>query len=141
MPTPTAAARMSQIWRRARPSCGSACWRPPTATPPPTARSPGPPTCPARTDALAAAADPPLEIAECAAEAAEAAAEVAAGAGTWAFGADAVVASELAAAAARGAALLVSANLGSASDDPRLARAREAAERAERSVPDRDRKR
>ena len=96
---------------------------------------------PSRADALAGAADPPLEIAERAAEAAEAAAEVAVSAGAWAFSADAVVASELAAAAARGAALLVSANLGSGSDDPRLARAREAAGRAERSVPDRSRTR
>lgn len=92
---------------------------------------------PGRTDALARAAGPPLQIAELAAETAEAAAEVAARSGTWAFGADAVVASALAATAARGASLLVAANLGSASDDPRLARAREAAARAERSVPDR----
>jgi formiminotetrahydrofolate cyclodeaminase len=96
---------------------------------------------PARADALAGAADPPLAIAERAAETSEAAAEVAARAGAWAFSADAVVASGLAAAAARGAALLVSANLGSGSGDPRLARARDAAERAERSVPDRARNR
>jgi formiminotetrahydrofolate cyclodeaminase len=96
---------------------------------------------PSRSHALALAADPPLRIAELAAETAEAAAEVASRSGAWAFGADAVVASELAAAAARGAALLVSANLGSGSEDPRLARARDAAERAERSVPDRPRNR
>ena len=83
-----------------------------------------------RATALAAAADPPLAIAECAAEVAEAAAETAACARDWAFGADAAVAADLAAAAARGAARLVEANLGSGSDDPRVARAREAAERA-----------
>ena len=84
----------------------------------------------ARDTALAAAADPPLAIAECAAEVAEAAAETAARARPWAFGADAAVAADLAAAAARGAAQLVDANLGSGSDDPRVARARESAERA-----------
>ena len=48
-----------------------------------------------RATALAAAADPPLVIAECAAEVAEAAAETAARARDWAFGADAAVAAEL----------------------------------------------
>jgi formiminotetrahydrofolate cyclodeaminase len=91
----------------------------------------------ARTEALALAADPPLQIAECAAETAEAAAEVSTATGTWAFGADAMVAARLAAAAAAGASVLVAANLGSASDDPRVARARDAADRAQRAVPDR----
>ena len=87
-----------------------------------------------RVAALAAAADPPLAIAECAAEVAEAAAETAGVAHEWAFGADAAVASELAAAAARGAARLVEVDL-AGSDDPRVARAREAAERASGAVP------
>ncbi len=87
-----------------------------------------------RAAALAAAADPPLAIAECAAEVAEAAAETAGVAREWAFGADAAVASELAAAAARGAARLVEVDL-AGSDDPRVARAREAAERASGAVP------
>lgn len=83
--------------------------------------------------ALELASDPPLAIAESAAELAEAAAEVAA-AGSWAFTADAVVAGKLAAAAAEGGAQLVVANLGASSDDPRLALARAAAERASRAA-------
>lgn len=86
----------------------------------------------ARARALAQASEPPLAIAECAAEVAEAAAETA-GAGSWAFRADAVVASKLAMAAAVGAAELVVANLAGRSSDPRAERARAAAERAERA--------
>lgn len=84
----------------------------------------------ARGQALSRAADPPLKIAEDAAEIAEAAAEVLA-AGSWPFTADAVVASELAHAAAQSGAELVGANLRSAPNDPRIARARDAAARAD----------
>lgn len=84
----------------------------------------------ARARVLAQASEPPLAIAECAAEVAEAAAETAR-AGTWAFRADAVVASKLAMAAALGAAELVAANLAGRGSDPRTERARAAAERAE----------
>jgi formiminotetrahydrofolate cyclodeaminase len=83
----------------------------------------------ARERALERASEPPLRIAELAAEVAEAAAEIAA-AGSWAFRADAVVAGELAMAAALGASDLVAANLAARADDPRAARARAAAERA-----------
>ncbi len=86
----------------------------------------------ARAAALSRASDPPLGVAEAAAQVAEAAAEVAR-AGRWAFSADAVVAAELATAAAVGAARLVAVNLAGRSDDPRPARAREAAERARRA--------
>jgi formiminotetrahydrofolate cyclodeaminase len=86
----------------------------------------------ARARALARASEPPLAIAEAAAEIAEAAAE-SARAGTWAFTADAVVAGSLALAAARGGAELVAADLAGQPDDPRIARARAAAERAERA--------
>jgi len=81
-----------------------------------------------RAAALGRASDPPLAIAEAAAEVGAAAAEIAA-AGTWPFTPDAIVACELAAAAARGAAGLVAANL-SGSNDPRAERARDAAARA-----------
>jgi len=81
-----------------------------------------------RAAALARASDPPLAIAEAAAEVATAAAEIAA-AGTWPFTPDAIVACELAATAAGGAARLVAANL-SGSSDPRAERARSAAGRA-----------
>ena len=54
-------------------------------------------------------------------------------AGSWAFTADAVVAGSLAAAAARGGAELVAADLAGQPGDPRIARARAAAERAERA--------
>ncbi|MDX6583595.1 MAG: Formiminotransferase-cyclodeaminase [Solirubrobacterales bacterium] len=87
---------------------------------------------PQRARALALASDPPLAIAEWAAELAEAASEIAA-AGSWAFSADAVVAGRLAAAAARAGEELVAANLGDR-DDPRIAKARAAAERAELAV-------
>jgi formiminotetrahydrofolate cyclodeaminase len=82
-----------------------------------------------RNRALDRASDPPLAIAEGAAAVAERAAEVA-GAGDWNFTADAVVAGELAAAAARGCAELVEANLVDAPGDPRPARARAAADLA-----------
>ncbi len=85
-----------------------------------------------RARALDQAAEPPLAIAECAAEVAEAAAETAQ-AGTWAFRADAVVAGELAAAAALGGAELVATNLAAAQADPRIDRARAAAQRAARA--------
>jgi formiminotetrahydrofolate cyclodeaminase len=79
--------------------------------------------------ALDRASEPPLAIAEAAAAVAERAAEVAE-AGDWAFTADAVVAGELAAAAARGCAHLVETNLAGDPEDPRPARARAAAELA-----------
>jgi formiminotetrahydrofolate cyclodeaminase len=88
--------------------------------------------------ALDRASDPPLAIAEGAAAVAERAAEVA-DAGNWTFTADAVVAGELAAAAARGCAQLVEANLAGDPEDPRPARARAAADlaaRASRSAAD-----
>jgi formiminotetrahydrofolate cyclodeaminase len=89
--------------------------------------------------ALDRASDPPLAIAEGAAAVAERAAEVA-DAGDWAFTADAVVAGELAAAAALGCAQLVEANLAAHPEDPRPARARAAADlaaRASRNASDR----
>jgi methenyltetrahydrofolate cyclohydrolase len=86
-----------------------------------------------RTRALDRASDPPLAIAEGSAAVAERAAEVAS-AGNWTFTADAVVAGELAAAAARGAAKLVEANLTEEPEDPRPARARAAADLAERAT-------
>ena len=79
--------------------------------------------------ALDRASEPPLAIAEAAAAVAERAAEVAE-AGDWAFTADAVVAGELAAAAARGCAHLVETNLAGDPEDPRPARARAAADLA-----------
>jgi methenyltetrahydrofolate cyclohydrolase len=85
----------------------------------------------ARDRALSAASDPPLEVAEGAAEVAESArgtADLAAEAG-WPFAPDAAAAANLAAAAARTAAELVSANLGEGAGDVRLERARAAVER------------
>lgn len=82
--------------------------------------------------ALDQASDPPLAIAESAAAVAERAAEVA-DAGNWTFTADAIVAGELAAAAARGSARLVEANLAGEPRDPRPARARAAADLADRA--------
>ncbi len=79
--------------------------------------------------ALDRASEPPLAIAEAAAAVAERASEVAE-AGDWAFTADAVVAGELAAAAARGCAHLVETNLAGDPEDQRPARARAAAELA-----------
>jgi formiminotetrahydrofolate cyclodeaminase len=92
-----------------------------------------------RARALDRASDPPLAIAEGAAAVAERAAEVA-DAGNWSFTADAIVAGELAAAAARGCAQLVEANLAEEAGDPRPARARAAAalaDRASRNAADR----
>lgn len=85
-----------------------------------------------RARALDRASDPPLAIAEGAAAVAERAAEVA-DAGDWSFTPDAVVAGELAAAAARGCAELVEANLAREPGDPRPARARAAADLADRA--------
>jgi formiminotetrahydrofolate cyclodeaminase len=87
----------------------------------------------ARSEALAAAADPPLEIAEAAAELAVGAARVRA-AGEWPFSPDAAAAAELALAAARAAAGLVGADLAGHPGDPRLERARAAVERAHAAV-------
>ena len=81
-----------------------------------------------RAATLGRASDPPLAIAEAAAEVGAAAAEIAS-AGAWPFTPDAIVACELAAAAADGAARLVTVNL-SGSHDPRAERARDAAGRA-----------
>jgi len=92
-----------------------------------------------RARALDRASDPPLAIAESAAAVAERAAEVA-DAGNWTFTADAIVAGELAAAAARGCAQLVEANLADEPGDSRPARARAAADlagRATRTAADR----
>jgi formiminotetrahydrofolate cyclodeaminase len=82
--------------------------------------------------ALERASGPPLAVAEAAAEVAEAAAQIAR-AGNWAFRADAVVAGELAAAAATSGAEMVATNLASEGADPRIDRARDAAERARRA--------
>ena len=87
----------------------------------------------ARARALAHASDPPLAIAESAAEVAEAAAEIAA-TGNWAFSGDAVAAAKLAAAAAEAGEEMVAANLADHPDDPRIARAHAAAERARRAA-------
>jgi methenyltetrahydrofolate cyclohydrolase len=86
----------------------------------------------ARAAALANASEPPLAIAECAAEVAEGAAETGR-AGAWAFTADAVVAGKLAAAAAESCAELVAVDLAGRGEDPRIARARAAADRARRA--------
>ncbi len=86
----------------------------------------------ARAQALALAAEPPLEVAESAAELAEAGAEVAA-AGDWPFTADALTATHLAVAAAVSSAALVAANLADR-EDPRAERALAAAERARRAA-------
>jgi len=86
----------------------------------------------ARTDALALAAEPPLDVAEAAAELAEAAAEIAA-AGDWPFRPDALAAGRLAAASAAAGATLVDANVGDDAD-PLAERARAAAERARRAT-------
>ncbi|HYM58740.1 MAG TPA: cyclodeaminase/cyclohydrolase family protein [Solirubrobacteraceae bacterium] len=79
--------------------------------------------------ALSAAADVPLEVAETAAEVAALAGEVSrTGADT--LRGDAIVGAQLAAAAARSAAELVTINLGAAPGDGRVDRARAAAARA-----------
>jgi formiminotetrahydrofolate cyclodeaminase len=82
-----------------------------------------------RSEALAAAADPPLAIAEAAAETGELAASSSAEASGPLRG-EAETAVLVATAATRAAARLVELNLAGAPDDPRLARARELAERA-----------
>lgn len=82
-----------------------------------------------RHDALAAAADPPLAIAETAAEIGALAVASSADA-TGAVRGEARTAALVAAAATRAAACLVELNLAGAPDDPRLTRARELAERA-----------
>jgi formiminotetrahydrofolate cyclodeaminase len=82
-----------------------------------------------RRQALSAAADPPLAIAEAAAEAGALAVASAADARGPVRG-EADTAALLAAAAVRAAARLIELNLGGAPDDPRLIRARELAERA-----------
>jgi formiminotetrahydrofolate cyclodeaminase len=84
-----------------------------------------------RANALADATGPPLLIAECSSEVAEAAAETVE-AGDWEFRPDAVVAGELAAAAALCSAELVAANLSGEPEDPRTDRARAASDRARR---------
>jgi formiminotetrahydrofolate cyclodeaminase len=88
---------------------------------------------PGRAGALAsaqsAAADVPLAIAEAAAATAALAREVAA-AGRPGLRGDALAGADLAAGAARAAARLVEINLEAADDDPRVARARAAVERA-----------
>jgi formiminotetrahydrofolate cyclodeaminase len=81
-----------------------------------------------RADALAAAADPPLAIAEAAAEVGDLAAASSAEVSGPVRG-EAETAVLVAAAATRAAARLVELNLAGAPDDPRLARARELAER------------
>jgi formiminotetrahydrofolate cyclodeaminase len=77
-------------------------------------------------DALARAADVPLEIAEAAVDVASLAAVVAER-GEQSLRADAVTAAVLAQAAARAASTLVEVNLGVTASDPRVARARDLA--------------
>jgi formiminotetrahydrofolate cyclodeaminase len=77
--------------------------------------------------ASSAAADVPLEIAEAAAEVAALAREVAA-AGKPGLRGDALAGADLAAGAARAAARLVELNLADVPDDPRIVRARNAAQ-------------
>ena len=88
------------------------------------------PDAEARAAALSRASETPLEIAAAAAEIAAAASEVAS-AGRWPFTPDAIVAAELALAAARAGSELVVANLAGSAGDPRVAGARAAAMRAE----------
>ena len=116
-------------WRSRPASFGGACWTPATRMRVPTLRSPRPGEGREQARALDRASEPPLAIAEAAAAVAERAAEVAE-AGDWAFTADAVVAGELAAAAAHGCAHLVETNLAGDPADPRPARARAAADLA-----------
>ena len=80
-------------------------------------------------ETLAAAADPPLAIAEASAETGKLAAGAAADA-TGPVRGEADTAVLIAAAATRAAARLVELNLGATPDDPRLARARELASEA-----------
>ena len=82
-------------------------------------------------EALAAAADPPLEIAEAAAEVTLLAADAAAHARGGVRG-EAITAAVLAAAAVAACVPMVELNLGGAGADPRLARVRALADRARR---------
>jgi formiminotetrahydrofolate cyclodeaminase len=84
-------------------------------------------------DALARAAEVPLDIGDAAAAVAALAAEVAAH-GEPRFGADCAVAASLALAGARAAATLVEVNLGTTGDDPRLKTAREQVDAAAASL-------
>jgi len=81
------------------------------------------PDAEARAAALSRASETPLEIAAAASEVASA--------GRWPFTPDAIVAAELALAAARAGSELVVANLAGSAGDPRVAGARAAAMRAE----------
>lgn len=83
-----------------------------------------------RREAFAAAADPPLAIAEAAAET-EALAAASAAAVSGPVRGEAETAAIVAAAATRAAARLIEHNLADAPDDPRLARARELSEDAD----------
>jgi formiminotetrahydrofolate cyclodeaminase len=83
--------------------------------------------------AFAAAAEPPLEIARAGADLAELAA-VLAESGDPRVRADALVAGRLAAAVVQGAGELVAVNLTAVEGDPRVAEARDLADRAERSL-------
>jgi formiminotetrahydrofolate cyclodeaminase len=84
-------------------------------------------------DALARAADLPLQIGDAATTVAALAAEVAEH-GEPRFGADCAVAASLALAGARAAATLVEVNLGTTSEDPRVSAAREQVEYAAKSL-------
>jgi formiminotetrahydrofolate cyclodeaminase len=84
-------------------------------------------------DALARAADVPLEIGDAATAVAALAADVAEH-GEPRFGADCAVAASLALAGARAAATLVEVNLGTTGDDPRVKAARDQVEAASASL-------
>ena len=84
-------------------------------------------------EAYALAAEPPLELARISADMAELAADVA-GDALLGLRADAVVAGLLAAATARGAAMLVAINLTVPPDDPRVVEAEQYAAAAELAV-------
>ena len=84
-------------------------------------------------DALARAADVPLEIGDAATAVAALAAEVAER-GNPRFGAECAAAATLAVAGARTAAALVEVNLGTTGEDERIVRAREQIEDAEKSL-------
>lgn len=84
-------------------------------------------------DALARAADVPLEIGDAATAVAALAAEVAAN-GEPRFGADCAVAASLAVAGARAAATLVEVNLGTTGEDPRVKAARDQVDAAAASL-------
>ena len=84
-------------------------------------------------EAYARAAEPPLELARISADMTELAADIADDA-LLGLRSDAVVAGLLAAATARGAAMLVAINLTALRDDPRVAEAERYAATAERAV-------